>query len=824
MHLLEAASLGRMIRPSWQARRRLCSVGAATLALALMSSPTVAQTAANAEEADAANRDIVVTAQRREQRLQDVGVAVSAMSGESLRELGLTKATDIAQITPGVYVSGSYGGQSQQFTVRGVTQTDFSDSTETPVAVYIDDVYVATQQGHSLAVFDLDRVEVLKGPQGTLFGRNATGGLVSTVISKPKIGRTEGYIDLGYARFNEVKAEGAINLPVSDKAAVRVAGYYNRIDNFWKNRFPSGGLVAGAPTTFGPTALTPRGQDLGGSRTYAGRAQILLEPTDDLTIRLSASGAKSKLSASPYTSVASIGTYDAQGRLIATDRASPTETRLAIGPDGGNYANFAVIPFAQFSFPTGSRSPGANWFGYVPLDAKDLELSADAAAKRSNSASVWSIAGYVDYSLGDIDIASITAYQHHKKLFFLDADGGPTNFVVVPAKSQTKAFSQELRVSGGAEGFRWTTGAYYLNINNDSAGGLIGPPSSALAVVLGRAAQGADAARVSTLDTRSVSAFAQAEIGLVDKWTLVVGGRIINERQKYDLLRNVYTYDGDYQFNPTTVIFAFQPPYADKRSFTLWAGKVQLEYRPVDRMLIYAGVNRGVKGGNYNGPGFGTVLTDDQLSYNSETLINYETGFKFGDRNFALNAAAYYYDYQDYQAFLFTNASGYVQNVDMKQYGFDADIGMQVTPELRATLGASYNHSSIKNFEIAPGILRTVRPTYAPRKQGTAQLTYTVPAKIVSGELKLNALASYTSGIYHNLRNFDASWFKGRTIANFSATWQQDNGGLRVTAYLNNAFDKRYGQIGFENTAICGCNLESYGTPQTYGLTVGYRF
>src|SRR5882757_8106362 len=122
--------------------------------------------------------EITVTAQKREQSIQDVGISISAFSGAQLKEMGIVNSVDIAAMTPGVYISGNNGGQKTLFTIRGVTQNDFNDHTEAPVAVYVDDAYVAFGQGQIFGVFDLDRVEVLKGPQGTLFGRNATGGLV----------------------------------------------------------------------------------------------------------------------------------------------------------------------------------------------------------------------------------------------------------------------------------------------------------------------------------------------------------------------------------------------------------------------------------------------------------------------------------------------------------------------------------------------------------------------------------------------------------------------------------------------------------------------
>ncbi|TAK98323.1 MAG: TonB-dependent receptor [Rhodospirillaceae bacterium] len=772
--------------------------------------------------------EIVVTAQRREQNLQDVGIAVAAFSGDTLRKLGLSSSTDLTQLTPGVYNSGSLAGQSQQFTVRGVTQSDFNDAIEAPVAVYVDDVYVPTQQGQTLALFDVQRVEVLKGPQGTLFGRNATGGLVHTLVAQPDSSATSGYVNVGYARFNEMKLEGAVNVPVTDKMSVRASGYYNHIDNYWKNVYPAG-VASGAPTNFGPPGAqpTPCCQDEGGGRTYAGRLQLKFEPTDKVTVRLVASGAGQRLSSAPYTSSATIGTFDTQGHLIQVDRVSPNETRLAIGPGGGNYTNFAVIPFASFGFPgNGTRVPGATWFGYTPINPQTLQLSSDFARSSLNRDDSWTGAAHIDYDAGDIKIASITAFQYYTKQFLMDADGSPSNLFLFGTKAKTDAFSQEVRLSGGSSRFRWVAGAFYLDIAAHSTQGLLGPKGSLLSGLFGLSAVGVDAVDTLKLDTNSFSGFGQIEYDFADKWTFILGGRAIREHQDYNFASLAALNQNDFQVDNSVALFPLQPSYSNSRTKILWAGKAQLEYRPISKLLLYAGVNRGVKGGSYNAPlpDGSPPLSAAQMSYGAETLYNYEGGFKYGDRHFSINGSGYYYDYRNYQAFLFASISGYVQNANAKTYGLDLDTAFQITDNLRAAIGGSYSHGSIKNFQIAPGVFRTVRPTYAPRAQISGNVTYEFPQEIAGGKVLLNAQGSYASGFYHNLRNFNADWFSGHTLFNFSAGWDQGEGGLRVTAYINNAFDKRYGVIGFDSAANCGCNIESFGKPRSYGISVERRF
>ena len=148
--------------------------------------------------------EVVVTAQKRDQGLQDVGIAVSAFTGDQLRAFDATDSFDIAAYTPGVHISGNLAGQNTQFTIRGVTQNDFNDIIESPNAVYLDEGYIAIAQAQTFALLDLERVEILKGPQGTLFGRNATGGVVSFFSKKPNFEEFEGFVQLDWGQFDAV--------------------------------------------------------------------------------------------------------------------------------------------------------------------------------------------------------------------------------------------------------------------------------------------------------------------------------------------------------------------------------------------------------------------------------------------------------------------------------------------------------------------------------------------------------------------------------------------------------------------------------------------
>lgn len=163
------SSIYRMMRYGWMV--------VATLAIGTFTStPSFAQ---------GVLEEIIVTAQKREQSAQDVGIAITAFTGEQMKTLGFNESIDVANMTPGVHTGGSIAGQTTLFTIRGVTQNDFTDSVESPVAVYVDEGYIAMGQGQQFALFDIERVEIAKGPQSTLFGRNATGGVIHYITAKP---------------------------------------------------------------------------------------------------------------------------------------------------------------------------------------------------------------------------------------------------------------------------------------------------------------------------------------------------------------------------------------------------------------------------------------------------------------------------------------------------------------------------------------------------------------------------------------------------------------------------------------------------------------
>jgi iron complex outermembrane receptor protein len=236
-----------------------CLVG---VSVSTMSFAAQAQVESEAQE-DAVSilGPVVVTAQKKEENLQDVGISITAFSGEQLSRLEVTNPVDLVNFVPGLQVSGAAGGTSNSFSIRGVTQNAFASNLESPVAVYSDDSYLTLNSIVNASLFDIERVEVLRGPQGTLFGRNATGGLIHYISARPTDTFT-GYVDLQLGEDGRERIETAVSGPIADKVSGRLSGVFNRDDGLIKN-------------DIGPNAYR--------SNDYSVRGQLQIDPTDQLS-------------------------------------------------------------------------------------------------------------------------------------------------------------------------------------------------------------------------------------------------------------------------------------------------------------------------------------------------------------------------------------------------------------------------------------------------------------------------------------------------------------------------------------------------------------
>jgi iron complex outermembrane receptor protein len=449
----------------------------------------------------------------------------------------------------------------------------------------------------------------------------------------------------------------------------------------------------------------------------------------------------------------------------------------------------------------------------------------------------------IEWDLSDrMTLTSITDFKDYEKLIFIDVDSAPVNQSANYAGVDADSLTQEFRLNGTTDKTAWVAGFYYLNIDTDSDNGLKFPVNS---VVPGPFDLGVDA----QLETDSYSLFGQIDWTFADNWTLVAGARVVQEEKDAHVEQNLYFGTDSRQIHegaptligPTFPAPTFAPaPFDASTSDTLWAGKLQVDWRPNEDWLVYAGLNRGVKAGSFNAPlAGGLPIAESDLPYGDETLHSLEAGFKWslGDRT-RLNATAFVYDYSDYQAFLFTGVGGVVINADANTVG--AELELQTTPvdnlDILVSLGWFDAEVEDVPFRTAvpalgegpvctpasPVICRDVDPVYAPEFQAAGMIRYGWSA--FGGMMHIQGDVSYSDSFFYNLRNFPADEFDSYTLVNAILGWTSPEEHWDFSLAVRNITDEHAGIQGFDLATLCGCNEISFRPPTQAVVRVMYSY
>ena len=782
--------------------------------------------------------EVVVTAQKRQQDAQDVGIAITAFTGDQMRALGVEESFDVASFSPGVHISGNLAGQNTQFTIRGVTQNDFNDIVEAPNAVYLDDGYIAIAQAQTFAVYDVERVEILKGPQGTLFGRNATGGLVHYVSRKPNFEETDGFVDLTVGLFDsnadafQTRIEAAVGGPFSETIAGRVSVLYNQHDGYLNNLYPLSqptGAGAGSP---GAGA----GADMGDDDTFAIRGTLDFKPRDDLLFRVSVNQARSKIATGPYQSKSTIGIVDANGELINVIDTPAGETRLSIqgAADGGGDAidGDGLLPGGGIGLP-GRPVPGGDFFGYIDPDGDDFDTSSDFAFDDQGETETFGINARLEWDLSDsLTLTSVTDFKDYEKLLFIDVDSAPANQLANYAGVDATSLTQEVRLNWSGDRYRSVAGFYYLNIDTESDNGLKAPFNS---IAGSPPFAPVDIGVVADLRTNSYSLYGQFEYDFNDTVTGIFGLRMIQEEKDFSTGIGFFPSFDNFTVNQGGFIPDVPLPgapfqFSTSTSDTLWAAKAQIDWHVSDDLLVYGGINRGVKAGSFNAPLLGAFLGaggNSSLPYDEEVLLAYEGGFKatFQEGRTRVNGSVFFYDYSDYQAFLFVGVGGVVINADAENYGAELEVQTSPGEGWDFLFAVSWLDATVKDLLLRNGSPlppRDVAPTYAPEIQATALVRYEWPA--LGGMMHVRGSVSYSDEFFYNLRNFDADKFDSYAMVNMGFGWASENDDWQLSFDINNVTDERAGIQGFDLATLCGCNEVSYQPPRWYGVSVKRSF
>ena len=718
------------------------------------STTTEVKSSSDADANDGVFGDITVVAQRREQKLQDVGISITAFSGAQLEATGIRSTIDLPQITPGLTVSFPNGQSTFSFGMRGVNQSDFSDHQESPIAVYLDDVYVSQMGAAAFSSLDGERVEILRGPQGTLFGRNATGGLINFITRRPSQ-TASGFVDASYGSRNEARLSGAIGGPLSDTLSVRISATGATSDGWWKNDLPSK-------------------HDGNAFRSWAARGQILFEPTSGVSnlVRFYHSNFKN------------------------------------LTPEWRSHAASTLGPFGLGILNPGGTDNG----GYRNRNTSYGSVSSDLEGSYGTNITGADNELKIDIDSLDATLTSLSSYQKLDKTFLADVDASPNPLLHYTAGSDAEQFSQELRVNGKSGNLDWTLGGFYLYVNGDYSQHLNingGGP-------------------VLKYQTRlnSYSVFAQGELAFTDQLTAIAGIRWTYDDRTFDFTSSANPFTNDVfavgpAFPGTTFVFN-RSTVGDLAEVKkgLWSGRFQLNYKPSDDVLVYASVNRGVKG-----PGFNAPLVPPSVQamvFRPEKLTSYEVGVKssFLDRAVRLNASVFYYDYKDYQAFQLLGVTQFISNRDARTKGGEIELTLQPAKGLEARFAATYVDAKVFDVTVSPGVVLDRRPSSTPEVTLNGLIRYQFP--VGSNSVALQADARYQSSQYYDLANADVVRQSGYAIANARIEYIIENPDIRASLFVSNIANKHYTAWSYDITAFTGASTGSFGMPRRFGVSVRY--
>ncbi len=752
-------------------RQWLC---AGAMAMAGLASGTVA--------AQAVLEEITVTAQKREQSLQDVGITVSAFSVEEMKSYGFSNASDIVSRVPSLDNYSTYGpGSSANITVRGIGLNDFGEGHEAPVTTYVDELYLVSVPAIDFALYDLERVEVLRGPQGTLFGRNSTGGLIHYVTAKPTR-ETTGFLSLGGGRFGEIKAEGAIGGSVSETVSGRLSFLAHHSDGFIEN-------------------LNPQFDEDGGQAgTNAFRGQVMFEPSEDLRISLKGE----------YADIDKIHTYYQQVPAVA----DPATGLFSLAPNGTDFAGYNEANF------------GAG--------ARDVTRTSSPSSMQQDG---YSLLARIEKDFGDVTLTSLTGYVTLDRQLEEDCDASPNVICVADFPYETDWVTQEIRLSEAVGAFRWTAGFYFLHqdaTNNpsatfnvpvggpgavDPATGLYNGPLFPIALAANWEQQ-----------TDTYSLFGQAEYDFAERWTFIAGLRLGHDEKDFTDSDNAtlrscpgFPIPSNCFLPPTGPGIA--NPYTNTYDEDLVSWKVELDFRPTDDVLLFGSISQGTKAGGFNNGFYSPAASNlGLIPYGNETNLAYELGEKsvWFEGRLRVNASMFYYDYSNYQTFNWQGIGGLIINRDASAYGAEIEAEALVTEQLTARVGFGVLETEIEDVTGRASTFTADRDmSNAPGTSANGALVYAVPVRS-NYSLTLQWDWNYAAERYTNNFNDPASelesYFKhnASVVIGYGENWQLAGYVRNISDELNESKVFVFSDLGYAQTI--------YAQPRTFGATLTYSF
>ena len=734
--------------------------------------------------------EIIVTAQKREQNLSDVGISVTAFTGEQMKALGVSSTQDIDNQTPGLIVTDFGGGTTTVFTMRGAGQLDFNDQQEGPVAVYIDGAYNSYLAGVGFNFYDLERIEVLRGSQGTLFGRNATAGLVHIISAKPT-DEQEGYIELTGGEYGQFKAEGAISGPLAEALKGRLSMYYEDTDGYIEN-------------STGPDA-----HDVG---NYSGRAQLLFEPDDRLSVLVAGRWAIDDSNADIYDIRPAVTDLPYFGGIAGL----PGDGYVKLANPASHFDYCSNILPAYNGLPPGFVTPAlgaADCFGNFNNDGPfRASTNYDSYFERDH----FGITGTIEYETDIGIITSITDWQDFKKRYSEDSDSTPVTLFHFFQDMDSNQFSQELRLAGETDRMRWVVGAYFLDIDSNGRTGVEATGSLGIALD-----------NLWSLETTTYAFFGQGEYDLNDSITGIVGIRWTEDEKDFSITPRCTFLPDLAGLNAADCLVL--DPFVQatglpetRRTEGDWSGHVELDWHVNDDILVYGKISRGHKAGGFNGGIVSFFLASD-ITYDAELPVTYEGGFKseLFDGKARLNASVFYTDYSDFQTFTQQGPSLILFNVDAEVLGSEIELTVNPWEGWDFLFGLSLLDAEQKNLAGAGGTIDRQMPN-APDVSFNALGRYEWAA--FGGRMAAQIDMNYVDDRPLNAIGDPGLIGESYTVANAHLQWTSGDEHWLLKLWVKNFNDKEYFHTNFDITTITGVTQPVVAAPRWFGGTVGYRW
>jgi len=761
----------------WKANVGLgCMAAAAVLA---PYSAAHAQEAAAGPELPAASTGveaILVTARRREENLQDTPISITAFSSQGLESRQIEQIDGIAELTPNLIFqsSAAIAGTSSAATmfIRGVGQANSVPTVDLGVGLYVDGVYLARSVGGLVDLLDVERIEILRGPQGTLFGRNTIGGAISITTAKPD-DELAGEASLLFGTDNHVVTRTMVNVPISDSFFIRGTTSYEMQDGYVER---------------------VDGNDTGDSNRLSGRLAARWEPLPDLTIDLAFDGTRERTNSAAFvlTDVVPSAAFPSFSNLVLNAGT------CAVGAD-----------------PLNSPPPLPQCFGaHMISPNRDQDFSNNPTFSDLN---LWGVSGVVTLDLGSVELKSITAYRDLESQFSLDQDHSPVDIANVETDFDQWQFSQELQLTGAFfnDRLNWVVGGYYFREKASDRQRIVFPVANFVS--------GGDN------DNESLAGFAQGTFEVTDALDITLGLRYTRDTKRFTPQQPIIS--TVLPFPPGTLIL---PNVEAVREFDSWTPMANISYRFTDEFMAYLTYSQGFKSGGFTQsvfppifPAAGQDPAEVIPSFEPETVEVYEVGFKsdFFNRTLRLNGALFRTSYDDVQIT--------VQNVSVAPIILNAaqariwgaELEVVAVPIDGLTIEAGIGWLDAQFLETAPGAQVTTNNELinAPEWSLSAGVSYEFPAW---GDWMMTPRFDFThrSGTHNNAINSPQAFQPSFSLFNFGVALNNEQAGVSIIARADNIGNERYIESAFSDDVNLGLTEVVLNRGREFSLTVVKRF